>query len=178
MAAFTAIGATLGATFATELGFSTMLAGALAGGAAGLSLAGQMRAADAQEEQIKLQKKQTEMSYVKQLQEQARTAYRMQARVASAGAQSGTMGSTGVLGGVASVQSQAANQIGYSRDTWALQQQQIGAAMDYAGGQAMMGWGSALGTIGGAYDKYHAYTQRQMTNTGPYSPSFSVAAQP
>ena len=114
------------------------------------------RQAAAQEEQFRVSQQQAEIQNVRAVRQQLRQRYAAAAALTSRGAMTGTLGSSGVAGGLASLGAQQAANLGYMSDiagTQAAMGQQaaiIGQAQaDYgiAAGQAAQG--AAFANLGG-----------------------------
>ena len=112
MAVFTAIGAAIG-------GVAAGAAGAVAGAAIGSSLAGmqqQKQAAKAQERAYQAEQRRAEVQNVRAVRQQIRQARLAQGSMTNVAALTGGVGSSGLAGGISSVGSQLAGNLGYMSD--------------------------------------------------------------
>lgn len=101
------------------------------------------RQAAAQQEQFRISQQQAEIQNVRAVRQQLRQRYAAAAALTARGATTGTLGSSGVVGGLASLKSQEAGNLSYMSDVASTQ-----AAMGEQAaliGQAQVDYGSAAG---------------------------------
>lgn len=117
-------------------------------------------AANAQKQQIAVQKQQAELQNLQSTRAMARERYRASARVLNIGALTGTSASSGVQGGVSSINSQLAGNLSYMSDSADLKEQEFGAAMSYASAQQRIGEAQTMGQVGAAFGSLGNYFKR------------------
>jgi hypothetical protein len=115
------------------------------------------RMADAQRQQAQLAQRQADINNARQVRTAVRQARIAQAALVNQGATHGTMTSSGVQGGVASVIAQNSSNMDYyasmreiNGGVTATQVEQAGAQADLGAAQATAATGGALGSLGGS----------------------------
>lgn len=129
------------------MGFDPITLGIAAVALGGVSAASSIEQGRQQKKAYQAQKRRADIENVRSVREQIRQARIAQANILNQGATGGTMGSSGVQGGIASVGSQLAGNLSYMQDI-AEQNAAYNDAMIGASNAGIVG--AVAGTIGGA----------------------------
>jgi hypothetical protein len=149
MPVFAALGAALGASAAA----ATAVGAAAALSAAGTvgSLVSQRRAASQQKKSFQAEQRRAEVENIRNVRQQIRQARLVQAGMTNVAAQTGGLGGSGLAGGISSVSSQTAGNLGYmsdiARENTAISNAQIASARAMGNAQVFGTIGQLSGTI-------------------------------
>ena len=144
------------------------------------------RQAAAQQEQFRISQQQAEIQNVRAVRQQLRQRYAAAAALTSRGAMTGTLGSSGVAGGLASLGAQQAANLGYMSDIattqTAMGQQAaiIGQAQaDYGSAAGQAAQGAAFANLGGTifqqaggFKTVFGQSQPSSPSAGPYNSAY------
>lgn len=153
---------------------------------AGLVLAGVGMAVQIEQGQEAASDRKKQMAYEKRIadvknlrsqREAIRAARVARAQVVNAGANSGTSGSSGVMGGASSVESQLGGNLSYFGEIGGLQDNVFDSQLSAAGHEGNAAMGGALGQLGGSVFSAGGGWTTVMGGNKKDTGSFAVAGQ-